>query len=151
MFKHILLPTDGSELSNKAVRQAIEVARVHGAKITAVTVVRECHLYISEEGGRTVAEDVETLEKRLEAAEAARAKKILDEVQRFATEADVQCDTVAPISHVPYEAIIKQAEKSGCDLIVMASHGRRGLQALLLGSETVKVLTHSTIPVLVCR
>ncbi len=151
MFKHILLPTDGSELSNKAVKQAIEFARVQGARITAVTVTREHHLYISDEGGCTVAEDIQTLEKRLEAVEVDRAKEILGAVRRSANEAGVECDTVAPVSNAPYEAIIKQAEKSGCDLIIMASHGRKGLQALLLGSETVKVLTHSTIPVLVCR
>jgi nucleotide-binding universal stress UspA family protein len=137
MFKHVLLLTDGSELSNKAVKQAIAVARMHGARLTAMNVVRECHLYTSEEGGRTVAKDVETLEKRLEAVEANRAKEILDAVRRSAREAGVKCDTIASVSSVPYEAIIKQAEKSGCNLIIMASHGRKGLQALSLGSETV--------------
>jgi nucleotide-binding universal stress UspA family protein len=149
MFKHILLATDGSKLSNKAVKQAIEIAKVHGAKITAVNVEGEYHLHLINEGFEMP--DVTALKKRFEAAEVARAKKIVDAVTKSASEAGVECNAVTPTSDVPYEAIIKQAKKSGCDLIVMASHGRKGLQGLLLGSETVKVLTHSTIPVLVCR
>jgi nucleotide-binding universal stress UspA family protein len=148
MFKHILLPTDGSELSNKAVEQAIAVAKSLGAKITAVNVVGEYHRVLDE--GYLVPE-IPALKKRFAEAEAALAKKILDAVRKSASEAGVECDAVTPTSDVPYEAIIKQAKKSGCDVIIMASHGRRGFQGLLLGSETVKVLTHSTIPVLVCR
>lgn len=149
MFKHILLPTDGSKLSNKAVKKAIGLARALGVKITAVNVVGEYHLRLQDEG--FVMPEIAFLKKRFEEAEAARAKKILDAVRKSASEAGVKCDAVTPTSDVPYDAIIKQAKKSGCDLIIMASHGRTGLQGLVLGSETVKVLTHSTIPVLVCR
>jgi nucleotide-binding universal stress UspA family protein len=149
MFKHILLATDGSKLSNKAVKQAIAVARALEAKITAVNVVGEYHLHLADEG--FIMPEIPALKKRFEEAEAARAKKILDAVRKSASEAGVECDVVTPTSDLPYDAIIKQAKKSGCDVIIMASHGRRGFQGLLLGSETVKVLTHSTIPVLVCR
>jgi nucleotide-binding universal stress UspA family protein len=95
--------------------------------------------------------ELPVMQKRLDKAEADLAKKILDAVRKSAADAGVDSDAVAVTSNLPYEGIIKQAEKSRCDLIVMASHGRRGLQGLLLGSETIKVLTHSTIPVLVIR
>lgn len=149
MFKHILLPTDGSKLSTKAVKQAIGVAKALGARITAVNVVGEYHLRLPDEG--FVMPNIPALKKRFEEAEATRAKKILDAVTESANKAGVECDAAIPTSDVPYDAIIKQARRSGCDLIIMASHGRRGLQGLLLGSETVRVLTHSAIPVLVCR
>ncbi len=149
MFKHILLPTDGSKLSDKAVKQAIKVAGALGAKITAVNVLGEYNLHLQDEG--FVMPEIPALKKRFEEAEAARAKKILDAVRKSASEAGVECDAVTVTSDVPYDAIIKQAKKSGCDLIMMASHGRKGLEGLLLGSETAKVLTHSKIPVLVVR
>jgi len=149
MFKHILLTTDGSKLSDKAVKQAISVAKALGAQITAVNVVGEYHLNLQDEG--FAMPELPALKKRFEEAEAARAKKILDAVRKSAGQAGVKCDAVTVTSDLPYDAIIKQAKKSRCDVIVMASHGRKGLQGLLLGSETVKVLTHSTIPVLVCR
>ena len=149
MFKHILLATDGSKLSNKAVKEAIGVAKALGAKLTAVNVEGEYHLRLAYEG--FVMPEIPALKKRFQEAEAARAKKIIDAVRKSASEAGVECEAVTPTSDAPYDAIIKQAKKSGCDLILMASHGRKGLQGLLLGSETVKVLTHSTIPVLVCR
>ncbi len=149
MFKHILLPTDGSELSNKAVKQAIAVAKVHGARITAMNVVGEPHFHVITKG--LTIPDLPRLERQLEEARTARAEEMLEAVRRSASEAGVECDAVAPVSNVPYKAILKQAEESGCDVIIMASHGRKGLDALLLGSETVKVLTHSAIPVLVCR
>jgi nucleotide-binding universal stress UspA family protein len=149
MFKHILLPTDGSKLSDKAVKQAISVAGALGAKITAVNVVGEYHLHLQDEGFDMP--EIPALKKRFEEAEAARAKKILDAVRKSASEAGVECDAVTATSDVPYEAIIKQAKKSGCDLIIMASHGYRGIKGILLGSETSKVLTHSKIPVLVVR
>jgi nucleotide-binding universal stress UspA family protein len=117
MFKHILLPTDGSELSNKAVKEAIDVARVHGAKITAMNVVGEYHLHGKHKG--LGMPNLPDLERQLEASEAACAKEILDAVKQSASEAGVECNAVTPISDAPYEAIIKQAEKSGCDLIVM--------------------------------
>ncbi len=149
MFKHILLPTDGSRLSGKAVAHAIHVATALGARITALNVVGEYRLHLLDEG--YIMPDVSLLKKRYEEVESAVAKKILDRVVKSATEAGVECDAIATASDHPYEAIITQARKSGCDLIVMASHGRKGFHGLLLGSETAKVLTHSTIPVLVIR
>ncbi len=149
MFKHILLPTDGTKLSSKAVKQAISVATELGARITAVNVVADDYPHLLDDG--FMVPDVPALKKRLEKVKSAAAKKILDAVRKSATEAGVKCDAVTATSNLPYDAIIAQARKSGCDLIIMASHGRKGLQGLLLGSETTKVLTHSTIPVLVVR
>lgn len=149
MFTHILLPTDGSELSNEAVIQAIHTAKALGAKITAVNVVREYHPVFSGEG--FMLPDLNVLKERFEEQQAENADKILDGVKKAAAECGVPCFSVVVSSDRPYEAIIRQAEKSKCDLIVMASHGRKGLEGLLLGSETHKVLVHSKIPVLVCR
>ncbi len=149
MIKHILLPTDGSKLSNKAVKQAIEFAKALGAKITAVHVVGGYHQILPDDG--FVMPEIPALKKRFEEQEAARAKTILDSVKEAAQMAGVECYVVVATGDMPYEMIIKQATKSKCDLIIMASHGRRGFQGILLGSETQKVLTHSKIPVLVCR
>ena len=149
MFKHILLPTDGSELSHKAVKQAIEVAKELGAKITAVHIVGDYHLALPDEGFEMP--EIPTLKKRFEEEGATRAKKILGAVKEVAKIAGVECEVVMATSDVPYKTIINEATKFKCDLIVMASHGRRGLDGILLGSETQKVLTHSKIPVLVCR
>lgn len=148
MFKKILVSTDGSQISNKAVKQAIRIASVVGARLTAVNVVGE-YRRLQDEGYLMPA--MPELKKRFDDAESARAKKILDAVKKSANAAGVKCEVVMPAGNAPYEAIISQARKSKCDLIVMASHGRRGIQGLLLGSETTKVLTHSKIPVLVCR
>jgi nucleotide-binding universal stress UspA family protein len=149
MFKHILLPTDGSKLSHKAVKQAISLASQLGARITAMNVMTQNHIPLMDDG--FLVPEIPVMQQRLEKAQADIAKKILDAVRKSAAGAGVESGAVAVTSDLPYEAIIKQAEKSRCDLIVMASHGRRGLQGVLLGSETVKVLTHSTIPVLVIR
>lgn len=149
MFKHILLPTDGSKLSDKAVRAAIRLAGELGAKITAVHVAGEYRMALPSEG--YVMREIPALKKRFEEEAAARAKKMLGAVKAAADRGGVDCDTVVVSGEIPYEMIIKQAGKSRCDVIMMASHGRRGLQALLLGSETQRVLTHSKIPVLVVR
>ena len=134
--------------SNKAVKQAIQFATSLRAKITAVCIVGE---YPIREYEGYMMPEIPALKKRFVEAEAAVAKKILDTVKKAASKGGVDCETVAPAGSAPYDAIIKQAAKSKCDLIVMASHGRRGLSGVLLGSETQKVLTHSKIPVLVCR
>jgi nucleotide-binding universal stress UspA family protein len=149
MFKHILVPTDGSELSEKAIKQAVALARVLRARITLLHVVGEYHQLLADEG--YAIPEIPELRKRFEEVERARAQKILDAARKMVTEGGVECDTIAGTSDTPSDMIIKQAEQSNCDLIMMASHGRRGLKGLLLGSETVRVLTHSTIPVLVCR
>lgn len=148
MYKHILLPTDGSTLSEKAIKQCIRLAKSIGAKITAINVVPEFQM-IMDEG--FVMSNAAAVKKRFEDETEKRSKRLLAEVKASASTAGVDCDSVSVTSSVPYEAIIKQAKKGRCDLIMMASHGRKGLSSILLGSETAKVLTHSTIPVLVVR
>jgi nucleotide-binding universal stress UspA family protein len=149
MYKHILVPTDGSELSHQAVTHAIKLAKAVRAKMTAVYVVGSYHQVLPVEGFATP--EVPSLEQRLEEEEATRAKQILGPIKEAAKTAGVECDVIVATSEVPYEMIIDQATRFGCDLIIMASHGRSGLQGILLGSVTQKVLTHSKIPVLVCR
>lgn len=147
MFKHILVPTDGSDLSRETVRRAVSFAKEAGARITAFFAKPEYHIAYFGEGALI---DPTTPEKYAELAEQ-QAAEYLGEVQKLCAEAGVDCATVSATSDVPYEAIIAAAESAGCDLIFMASHGRRGFSGFLLGSETNKVLTHSKIPVLVYR
>ncbi len=151
MFKHILLPTDGSKLSNTGVKEAIKLAGALRAKITAVHVVGKYHQYTHDWEDGFMIPEVHALRKDFEKRAAAHAKTILDLVKAAATKAGVKCDTVVASGDLPYETIIRQARKSKCDLIMMASHGRSGIKGLLLGSETIKVLTHSKMPVLVLR
>ena len=146
MFKHILIPTDGSELSQKAIRTGVELARFHGARVTGVHAIPDYHLMIAYEG----AFDPIT-EERIEKEARARAEAFLGFIRETAGAAGVPCDTVCETSDHPYDAILKTAAAKGCDLILLHSHGRRGLAAVLLGSETRKVLTYSTIPVMVVR
>ena len=147
MYKHILLPTDGSNLSAKAVKHGIEFARKIKARITVIHVVPEFKILVDE--GITVLNPA--LKKRFEDEGRGRAQKMLDEVASKARARGVRCNTVSAASDLPYQQIIATARKEKCDLIMMASHGRRGLSSLLLGSETAKVLTHSKVPVLVLR
>lgn len=147
MFKHILVPTDGSELSLQTAKRAISFAREAGARVTAFFAKPEYPVAYFGEGALI---DPTTPEQFAELANA-QAKQFLGEVEQMCAEAGVPCATASETSDVPYEAIIAAAEKAGCDLIFMASHGRRGIAGLLLGSETNKVLTHSKIPVLVYR
>jgi len=145
MYKHILIPTDGSELSKKAVDHGIGLAKALNAKVTAVTVSEPFHIFAVEPGMLTDTPD--EYEKRI----AALTGKYLKAAKDAATAASVPCDLVQVEHEHPYETIIDTARKRGCDAIVMASHGRRGVSAVVLGSETVKVLTHSNIPVVVVR
>jgi nucleotide-binding universal stress UspA family protein len=149
MFKHILLPTDGSELAAKGVRQAIKMAKEVGAQITAVHVAAKHSAVFQDEG--FAMPDIPDWQRLFEASRTTRANEILDPVKKSANKAGVKCNTVVAVGDMPYEMIIRQAKKAGCDLIMMASHGRSGIQRIFLGSETVKVLTHSKIPVLVVR
>lgn len=145
MFKHILLPTDGSPLSEDAMRKGVQLAKTMGAKVTGFCVTPLLHDF-----GYESKSGLELTEKAKAAAQAEAARSLLA-VEAAAKEAGVACDAAQEKSGQPYEAIIEAARARGCDLIVMASHGRRGVGALLLGSETQKVLTHSKIPVLVVR
>jgi nucleotide-binding universal stress UspA family protein len=147
MFKHIFVPTDGSDLSRATVRRAVTFAKEAGARITAFFAKPEYPIAYFGEGALI---DPTTPEKFAELADQ-QAAEYLGEVEKLCAEAGVACATTSATSDVPYEAIIEAAEKAGCDLIFMASHGRRGISGFLLGSETNKVLTHSRIPVLVYR
>jgi len=144
MISKILVPTDGSELSVKAIRGAVELAKKLGAKIVGMTAI-EPYSYSTMSEYRP--ESFEAFEKRTEAI----AKERLRQVESIAKAAEVEVETSVSKSFSPYEAIIEAATEAGCDAIFMASHGRRGLNAILLGSETQKVLTHSNIPVMVYR
>lgn len=145
MFSHLLLPIDGSDLSRAAIQHGLRFAKEANAKVTGVCVAPEFHVFTFD-----TAMIGDTSEKFL-ADSHAQAQNHLAMLQKAADDEGVPCDTVVQVSDQPYEAIIRTAEERGCDLILMASHGRRGVQALLLGSETQKVLTHSRIPVLVYR
>lgn len=149
MYTHILVPIDGSALSDKAVEAAIKLAKLAGARLTAFHAVEPYPLqgaYAAEASG--VAElQPEIFAERNEEY----AKRVLGAVASAAAAADVQCTTDYATSHSPSKAIVEKASNEKCDLIVMASHGRRGLEGFLLGSETQKVLTHTSIPVLVYR
>lgn len=146
MFKNILIPTDGSEQSQRAVRTGVELAKLHQARITGIHVIPDYHLLIAYEG----AFDPVT-EERIEEEAKARAESYLSFIKKTASEAGIPCDTICETSDHPYDAILKTADAKGCDLILMTSHGRKGLAAVLLGSETRKVLTHAKVAVLVVR
>ena len=145
MYKHILIPTDGSELSRRAITDGIALAKAIGAKITGLTVIAPPTSFGVGEFGSV------TDPSGYDQAMAISANQTLSVVTDLATKAQVSADTIQVNNNEPWRAIIETAVARGCDLIVMASHGRRGVEGLLLGSETVKVLTHSKIPVLVNR
>lgn len=149
MFKHILVPTDGSALSTSAVEKAINFAREVEARLTFLTALPEALPPVSSfwDSARDQTEESErgTAEARAEAS------RIVEAAVAQARRAGVSADTALAASNSPFEAIIQTAEERRCDLIFMASHGRRGVNALLLGSETNKVLTHCKIPVLIYR
>jgi len=149
MFKHILVPTDGSKLSAKAIKTAVALAKTTGAKLTALYVVPPFTPPVYGEGA--VFSMAEFSPKRYKEAMAKSARRALSEVEIEAQTAGVECKTVTSTAELPWDSIIRTAKSKKCDVIVMASHGRRGLAGLLLGSETTKVLTHSKVPVLVCR
>jgi nucleotide-binding universal stress UspA family protein len=145
MFKHILIPTDGSDLSRKAVLYGVRLAKESGAKVTGLTVAEPYRVATMD----TILISVD--EGDYEEQSRVLSEKAMEQVKMAAQAAGVPCETVREVNDQPYRAIIDAAQALQCDLIVMASHGRRGISALLLGSETAKVLTHSTIPVLVYR
>jgi nucleotide-binding universal stress UspA family protein len=145
MFKHILLPTDGSELSEKAVEEGIRLAKRLGAKVTGVCIIPEQHPFFYE--SEIPAEALAQIAKKYKEA----AKAYLAVIQKKAGETGVACEVGCEVNDNIYEAIIRVAKQKDCDLIMMASHGRRGVKAFIIGSETQKVLTHSKIPVLVYR
>jgi nucleotide-binding universal stress UspA family protein len=145
LFKNILVATDGSDLAAKAVEQGVSFAKEIGAKITAVTVTEPFHLL------SVAPSQLEYTPAEYKKHSEAHAEKVLGTVSAAAKLAGVDCETLHVEHEHVYQAIIDAAVARRCDLIVMASHGRRGVSAVVLGSETVKVLTHSKIPVLVYR
>jgi len=147
MFKHILIPTDGTDFSNTALNAGVQFAKEIGAKVTGFYCAQE---YRIPPFGEYMPPDLMSPEE-FRANEELRAKKILAVVDDAAKTAGVVCDTLSEVNFSPWAAIVKAAESKGCDLIFMASHGRRGIASILLGSETNRVLTHTKIPVLVYR
>jgi nucleotide-binding universal stress UspA family protein len=144
MFKHILIPTDGSELSAKAIHHGVDLAKVLGAKVTAFIVIEPMTT-----GGRVVMSDGfrESYEKETNQ----RAHDALGVAMKAALAAGVPVSTAQAFDFHPDESINRVAQDKGCDLIVMASHGWKGVKGVVLGSQTTKVLSHSKIPVLVVR
>lgn len=149
MYKHILVPTDGSPLSMKAVKTATKLAQTINAKITALHVLHPYAPPIMEDA--VLAYSGAYSPKEYKKTSEARARKVLDEVKQSVEKSNVECATEFVADDQPWNAIVNAAKGRKCDLIVMASHGRRGLAGVLIGSETTKVLTHSKTPVLVCR
>lgn len=147
MFKKILVPTDGSDLSRQTAQRAVIFAKEADAQLVLFSATPEYSMDYYGEGGLISQDSPDQHAARMDE----RARRYLGEIEKMCAEAGVVCTAIAVTSDVPYAVIIEAAEKTGCDLIFMASHGRRGLSAMLLGSETQKVLTHSKIPVLVYR
>jgi len=147
MYQRILVPTDGSALSKKAMRSAVDLAAALGAEIVALNVVPRYPMSYFEGGVTVSPSEVARIEKRW----AEQGQSLADAVGGAAGKAGVKAKAVTVRSDLVAEAILAAAKKNRCDLIVMASHGRKGLKRLLLGSETQHVLTHGNIPVLVLR
>ena len=145
MFKHILIPIDGSALSMEAVQSGVALAKATGAKTTVLTVVEPSGVLGTD--SKRVAATRKAYEQHVRDI----AERELKDAERNAKKQGVPCTTILREHAQPYQAIIETATKRRCDLIAMASHGRKGVTALILGSETNKVLTHSRIPVLVYR
>ena len=145
MFKHLLIPTDGSELSEEAIQAGVQFAKSINARVTGFHAMPKFHTFAY--GPEIVTDTRQEFAKDCKA----HADRFLAVIMRAAKAADVPCETALQTTDYPYEAIIATAKERGCDLIMMASHGRGGVQAFLLGSETQKVLAQSKIPVLVFR
>ncbi len=144
MYTRILVPTDGSEITAKAVQSAVQLARLSGATISTLSVKEPFPYSAISEMQPVPPQEYYDAQERLATG---RVQAVLD----AAKAAGVAADGATIEALHPWEAILEHARERGCDLIVMASHGRRGVAALLIGSETQKVLTHSTLPVLVVR
>ena len=145
MFKTILVPTDGSPLSDKAINAAVEFARSNGGKLIGLSVAEPDPYTPGNASAYGAVADL--YDKKMQELATIYVKEIADRART----ANVPCETRVVQSFNPYEEIIKAAEQTHCDIIFMASHGRKGLNKLFAGSETQKVLAHSTIPVLVFR
>ena len=147
MYQRILVTTDGSKLSQKAIATAIKLAGLTGAELVALKVVQRYPQSYFEGGMALVGEDVKQVEKTWGDA----AQTVVNAVKKTAEDAGIKAKAVVVRSDVVSDAILSTIKKQGCDLVVMASHGRKGIKRLLLGSETQHVLTHATVPVLVLK
>jgi nucleotide-binding universal stress UspA family protein len=147
MFKHILIPTDGSPVSAKAVKAGIAFAKESGAKVTGYHAVEPVPTRLYGEGYVADKQMIAEFERRTHAA----AKKHVADIARAARKAGVSFDTLVQTARTPYEGIVEAAQKRDCDLIFMSSHGYRGLMRLALGSVADRVMTLSKVPVLVYR
>lgn len=147
MFKHILIPTDGSPIANKAVKAGIKFAREMSAKVTAYQAIGALLTHIDDEGYVIDPKTYEDFERRAREV----AQRRLDAIGKVAKAAGIAFDSAVTLVDTPHKGIIEAAKKHKCDVIFMASHGRRGVSGLLMGSVTQKVLTHCKIPVLVYR
>jgi nucleotide-binding universal stress UspA family protein len=148
MYKHILIPTDGSERSEKAIAHGAALAAATGAKVTVLTVTAPLHSIASDP---TPVADIPGSADFVREYLHGQARDFLAAAECIVAARGIACETLQITQERPYAAILETAEANRCDLIVMASHGRRGISAILLGSETMKVLTHGTVPVLVHR
>jgi len=146
MFKHILMPTDGSEHSERAIKRGIELAKLCNAKVTGIHVIPDYHMMMAYEG----AFDSVTEEKIQEEAQQ-NAARFLEFVKTSAAAANVPCDTVVTTNARPYDAIVNTANERGCDLIVMTARYRKRLVKLIMGDEATRVLHRTSIPVLIFR
>lgn len=147
MFKHILIPTDGSSVSAKAVKAGVALAKESGAKVTGYYAVEPVPARLYGEGYIPSRQAVEDFERRNQAF----AKKNVAAIERAARKAGVPFEPVVETARTPYHGIVEAAKKHDCDLIFMASHGRTGLMRMALGSVADKVMTLSTVPVMVYR
>jgi nucleotide-binding universal stress UspA family protein len=145
LYRRILLPTDGGEASQRAILAGVAFARALGAELVGLTATPTFRVLSTDP------EMIEDTADQYAAASRERGRRLLAAIEQAAGEAGLACRLEHTVSDEPWQAIVETAKHLGCDLIVMASHGRRGLSGLLLGSETQKVLVHSTIPVLVHR
>jgi len=145
MFKRILVPTDGSDSSKASIQACIKFAKEINAEIVGIHVIPEFDAFVYSDYMPKESKD------KIKRETEAQVEKFLVEIQSLAQAAGVKCETSIQVGDYPHEVIVKAAKDKGCDLIAMASHGRKGIKGLLLGSETQKVLTHSEIPVLIFR
>lgn len=146
MYRKIMLPTDGSALCDSAAQKGIDFAKFAGASIVAFHAIPATSYLIYTEAGPS-----DILAEQFEREARVRGERLVNALKERAGAAGVSCETLLVTNDHPWEGIIEAADKTNCDLIFMASHGRRGLSAMLLGSETSRVLTHTKIPVMVYR
>ncbi len=147
MFKNILVPTDGSPLSRRAIKQAVRFAKEQKARVTGLYVAPPYNSRVIEDGAMFNFVSPRQYEERTRAT----ARGHLKAIETAAASAGVRCETLHALSVFPYDEIVRTARRRKCDLIYMASHGRRGISRLLLGSQTAMVLAYARIPVMVCR